>query len=63
MDQDAYSVGVRYEVPSFSVLKGALVKLQYDRIDAEHGHGMLNNATANFDGSVNMVSASFDFIF
>jgi len=62
-DQNSYSLGVRYEVPSFSVLKGALVKLQYDRIDAEHGHGMLNNATANFDGSVNMVSASFDFIF
>jgi hypothetical protein len=62
-DQSSYGVGVRYEVPSFSVFKGALVKLQYDRIEAEHGNGMLNNATANFDGSLNMVSASFDFIF
>jgi hypothetical protein len=62
-DQSSYGAGVRYEVPSFSVFKGALVKLQYDRIKAEHGNGMLNNATANFDGSLNMVSASFDFIF
>ena len=62
-DQTSYSAGVRYEVPSFSVVKGALVKLQYDHIKAEHGNGMLNNATANFDGSLNMISASFDFIF
>jgi hypothetical protein len=63
MDQDAYSVGVRYEVPSFSVLKAALIKLQFDHIDAKDGRGMLNNVTAGFDGNVNVVSASFDFIF
>lgn len=62
-DQDSYSVGVRYEVPSFSVLKGALVKLQFDHIDAKDGHGMLNHVTPDFDGSLNMISASFDFIF
>lgn len=62
-DQTSYSAGVRYEVPSFSVFKAALVKLQYDHVKAEHGNGMLNNATANFDGSLNMISASFDFIF
>jgi hypothetical protein len=45
------------------VVKGALIKLQYDHIEADHGSGMLNNVTTNFDGSVNMVSASFDFIF
>lgn len=62
-DQSSYGVGVRYEVPSFSVVKGALIKLQYDHVKAEHGNGMLNNVTANFDGSLNMYSASFDFIF
>lgn len=61
-DQDSYSVGVRYEVPAFSVLKAALVKLQFDHIDAE-GHGNLNNVQPGFDGKVNMISASFDFIF
>jgi hypothetical protein len=62
-DQNSYSVGVRYEVPAFSVLNGALVKLQFDHIDAKHGNGMLNNVEPGFDGSLNMVSASFDFIF
>lgn len=61
-DQDSYSVGVRYEVPSFSVVKGALVKLQFDHIDAD-GRGNLNNVQPGFDGKVNMLSASFDFIF
>jgi hypothetical protein len=62
-DQNSYGVGVRYEVPSFSVLKGAIVKLQYDHVSAEKGAGMFNNATPDFDGSANMISASFDFIF
>lgn len=61
-DQDSYSVGVRYEVPSFWVVSGALVKLQFDHIDAD-GRGNLNNVEPGFDGKVNMVSASFDFIF
>ncbi len=61
-DQDTYSAGVRYELPSFSVVKGALVKLQFDHIDAD-GRGDLNNVTPSFDGKVNVVSASFDFIF
>ncbi|HEY0686065.1 MAG TPA: hypothetical protein VGD45_27225 [Steroidobacter sp.] len=61
-DQDSYSVGVRYEVPSFSVVKGALVKLQFDHIDAD-GRGNLNNVQPGFDGKVDMISASFDFIF
>ncbi len=61
-DQDSYSVGVRYEVPSFSVVKGALVKLQFDHIDAD-GRGNLNNVQPGFDGKVNMISASLDFIF
>jgi hypothetical protein len=62
-DQTTYSVGARYELPSFSIVKGAIVKLQYDHIRADHGTGMLNNATAKFDGDVDMISASFDFIF
>ena len=61
-DQDSYSLGVRYELPSFSVVKGALVKFQYDHIDAD-GRGMLNNVQPGFDGKVDMVSASLDFIF
>jgi hypothetical protein len=61
-DQDSYSLGVRYELPSFSVVKGALVKFQYDHIDAD-GRGGLNNVQPGFDGKVDMVSASFDFIF
>lgn len=62
-DHDSYSAGVRYEVPAFSALKGALVKLQLDHIDAKDGNGMLNNVQPGFDHRVNMVSASFDFIF
>jgi hypothetical protein len=62
-EQESYTVGVRYEVPSFSVLKGSIVKLQFDHIDATSGRGMLNNPRAGFDGNVNLVSASFDFIF
>lgn len=62
-DQDSYSVGVRYEVPSFLMVKGALVKLQYDHIDTDGGPGMLNDVQPGFDGTVDMISASFDFIF
>lgn len=61
-DQDSYSLGVRYEVPSFAMVKGAVVKVQYDHIDAD-GRGNLNNVMPGFDGKVNMFSASFDFIF
>lgn len=61
-DQDSYSVGVRYEIPAFSVVKAALVKLQFDHIDAD-GRGGLNQVQPGFDGKVNMISASFDFIF
>lgn len=62
-DQDSYTVGLRYELPSFSVLKGTVVKLQYDHIDVKEGDGMLNEVQAGFDGSLNMYSLSFDFIF
>lgn len=62
-DQDSYSAGLRYEVPSFSVLDGALLKLQFDHIDAKGGNGMLNQVQPGFDHSLNMVSVSFDFIF
>lgn len=61
-DQESYSVGVRYELPSFSVVNGALLKLQFDHIDAD-GRGDLINVQPGFDGKVNMISASFDFIF
>jgi hypothetical protein len=62
-DQDSYTLGLRYEVPSFSVLKGAIVKLQYDHIEAKDGNGMFINVQPGFDGDTDMVSASFDFIF
>jgi hypothetical protein len=61
-DQDSYSVGVRYELPAFSVVRGSVLKLQFDHIDAD-GRGMLNNVQPGFDGKIDMVSASFDFIF
>lgn len=62
-DQNSYSVGVRYELPAFSVLKGSLVKLQLDHIDTKDTNGMLNAVQPDFDGKLNMISASFDFIF
>jgi len=62
-DQDSYGIGVRYELPALSVLKGALVKLQLDHIDAKDGNGMLNQVQPGFDGQLNMISASFDLIF
>jgi hypothetical protein len=62
-DQDSYTLGVRYDVPSFSVVKGAIVKLQYDHIEAKDGYGMFINVQPGFDGDTDMVSASFDFIF
>jgi hypothetical protein len=62
-DQNTYSAGVRYEVPAFSVVKGALVKLQLDHTDTKDTNGMLNNVQPGFDGTLNVISASFDFIF
>jgi hypothetical protein len=62
-DQDSYSIGVRYEVPSFAMVRAALVKLQFDHIDTKDGVGMLNSVQPQYDGTVDMISASFDFIF
>ncbi len=62
-DQDTYGVGLRYDVPSFSVLKGAIVKLQYDHIKAKEGNGLFINVQPGFEGKADMISASFDFIF
>ena len=62
-DQDTYSAGIRYELPSFSVLKGAIVKLQYDHIKAKEGNGLFINVQPGFEGKTDMISASFDFIF
>jgi hypothetical protein len=62
-DQDSYSVGVRYEVPSFAMVKSALIKVQYDYIDAKDGRGMLNAVQSSFGGTLDMFSVSFDFIF
>lgn len=62
-DQDSYSVGLSYQAPTLPVLKGAVVKLQYDRIDAEEGYGLLSGVQPGFDGKVDMVSVSFDVLF
>jgi hypothetical protein len=62
-DQDSYSIGIRYELPGFSVVKGALLKVQYDRIEVDSGPGNLNFVTPEFDGSVDMIGMSVDFIF
>jgi hypothetical protein len=62
-DQNSYSAGLRYELPSFSVVKGALLKLQYDHIDTDGGPGNLNFVTPAFDGTLDMFGMSLDFIF
>ncbi|HMN44144.1 MAG TPA: hypothetical protein PKE27_06220 [Povalibacter sp.] len=62
-DQDSYTLGLRYEVPSFSIVKGAIVKLQYDHIEAKEGNGLFINVQPGFEGETDMISASFDFIF
>ncbi|HKE95147.1 MAG TPA: hypothetical protein VKB34_12625, partial [Povalibacter sp.] len=62
-DQDTWSIGLRYEVPAFSVLSGAVAKLQYDSIDAKGGRGLFVAPQPGFDGTAGMISASFDFIF
>jgi hypothetical protein len=62
-DQNSYSAGVRFELPSFSAVKGALLKLQYDHIVTDGGPGNLNFVTPRFDGAVDMIGMSVDFIF
>jgi hypothetical protein len=62
-DQNTYSIGLRYDVPSFSVLKGAVVKAQIDHVDPKDGKGFFAAAPVGFDESVNIYSLTFDFIF
>lgn len=62
-DQDSYSFGIRYELPSFSVVNGALLKLQFDHIDTDGGPGNLNFIMPGYDGTVNMLGLSADFVF
>ena len=62
-DQNTYSIGLRYDVPSFSVLKGAVVKAQVDHVDPKDGKGFFAAAPVGFDDSVNIYSLTFDFIF
>jgi hypothetical protein len=62
-DQDSYSFGVRYELPGFSVVKGALLKVQLDHIDTDGGPGNLNFITPGYDGTVDMIGVSADFVF
>jgi hypothetical protein len=62
-DQDSYSAGVRYDLPSFWVLRGAVLKLQYDRIETDGGAGILTVVKPGFDGKVNLLSLSFDALF
>jgi hypothetical protein len=45
------------------VVRGALLKLQYDRIETDGGAGNLNFVTAQFDGTLHMVGMSLDFVF
>ena len=63
-DQDSYAVGVRYELPSFAFLKGAVLKGQFDRINPKDGgKGFLSAAPAGFSDSVNMYTITADFLF
>lgn len=63
-DQDSYSIGVRYEVPSFSVLRGLVVKGQVDHIEAEKNtRGFFGAVPTGFDGTANMYTLSLDLVF
>jgi hypothetical protein len=63
-DQETLSAGFRYDVPSFAVLKGAVVKLQVDRIDPKDGgKGFLSVTEPGFSDVVHMYSLTFDMIF
>ena len=63
-DQDSYAVGVRYELPSFAFLKGAVLKGQFDHINPKDGgKGFLSAAPAGFSDSVNMYTITADFLF
>lgn len=63
-DQDSYAVGVRYELPAFAFLKGAVLKGQFDRINPKDGgKGFLSAAPAGFSDSVNMYTFTADFLF
>ncbi|HMN44148.1 MAG TPA: porin [Povalibacter sp.] len=62
-DQNTYSLGLRYDVPAFSVVKGAVVKAQIDHIDPKDGKGFFGQAPVGFSESVNVYSLTFDFIF
>jgi hypothetical protein len=63
-DQDSYSAGVRYEMPSFSVLNGLVVKAQIDHLEAQDGgRGFIGTTPANFDGTANVYTLSVDLVF
>ncbi|MFC4310470.1 porin [Steroidobacter flavus] len=63
-DQNSYAVGLRYELPAFAFLKGAVLKGQYDHIDPKDGgKGFLNAVPAGFHDSVNMYTLTADFLF
>jgi hypothetical protein len=63
-DQSSYAVGLRYELPAFAFLKGAVLKGQYDHIDPKDGgKGFLNAVPVGFSGSVNMYTLTADFLF
>jgi hypothetical protein len=63
-DQDSYGLGLRYELPSFAFLKGAVLKAQYDHINPKDGgKGFLSAAPAGFSDSVNMYTLTADFLF
>lgn len=63
-DQETLSVGFRYDVPAFAMLKGAVLKMQVDRMDPKDGgKGFLSVAEPGFSDVVHMYSLSFDMIF
>lgn len=63
-DQNSYAVGLRYELPAFAFLKGAVLKGQYDHIDPKDGgKGFLGAVPAGFNDSVNMYTLTADFLF
>jgi hypothetical protein len=62
-DTDSYGIGVRYQLPAFSSVKGALVHVQYDRIDTDGGPGNLNFSLPGVRHTVDVIGVSFTILF
>jgi hypothetical protein len=62
-EQSTYSIGVRYELPKLPMFSGSVLKLQYDRIEPEKGAKGLFLQSAPVSENVNMICATFSYMF